>query len=178
LLRNRIVDNVQTNECGVDTVMLHAVEESFVDQNVIANNPAPALYIHTNAKVHVRRNVIRNNTESPEIGARGWGGLGSYVTQLVVENNLFENNNGSIAGALFLGDAENGPMVIRNNSFVGNQGPYASAVMMSNAFFTGVDISSNLFSDDNGTVEVLCDRLPLGKNNVFASSTTPATDGC
>jgi hypothetical protein len=98
---------------------------------------------------------------------------------LVLENNLFEHNTGAVMGGAFLGDAENGTVSARNNSFVGNNGPYASAIMLSPVFQTGFDIASNLLADDNGIAEIDCGGIPIGKNNVFGSSTTPAlAPGC
>jgi len=181
LLRNKIVANTHPSGCGWEAVALLLEGDSLVDQNVIADNPASGVLINTAAKATVRRNIIRNNTEDPSIAARGWGGLGSsdYLVALVLENNLFENNSGSSVGGVFLIDAQGGPAIVRNNSFVGNSGPYASGLMLSQAFYTGFDISSNLFADDFGVPEIECGGVSIGKGNVFAAAAAPAlAPGC
>lgn len=181
LLRNKIVANTAPSGCAFEAVALLLEGDSVVDQNVIADHPSAGVLLNTTAKAIVRRNIIRNNTEDPAIAGRGWGGFGSssYLAQLVLENNLFEHNSGSIVGGVFLTGAETGPVITRNNSFVGNNGPYASGIMLSLPLYTGLDVSSNLFADEGGVAEIECGGSTIGKGNVFAAaSAPPLAPGC
>jgi hypothetical protein len=150
-----------------------------VDQNVIADNAVPGMFlITTTSKALVRRNVFRNNVEDPSLAARGWGGLGTQASYVVMENNLFEHNVGSQVGGAYLQEAESNGVTVRNNSFVENSGPYASALLLTGANNTPMEITSNLFDDESDVAEIDCwVNEKIGRNNVFAASSAPAFAG-
>ncbi len=176
LLRNWIVANAPVDDCGYEAVLLRMETESVIEQNVIANHQSSGVYIQTAAKIYFRRNVVRDNAENLVTAARGWGGLGSYSSELVLENNLFVNNSGSLVGALFLGAADNGTQITRGNSFTSNTGSISSAVMFSGAPH---DTNTNLFSDSQNVPEIDCGGNPLtiARSNVFASDSNPSFSG-
>jgi hypothetical protein len=179
LIRNRIHANIAPSGCGHEALFLIPETDSVIDHNVIADHNASGVHLNSLAKVSVRHNVFRDNHENLATAARGWGGFGAYNAELVLEDNLFANNSGSLVGAAFLTSPENGePGIARNNSFVGNSGSLAAAILYGGAGgpLLNLTLTSNLFNDDNGVTEIECQGNPVPineKSQVFASESTP-----
>lgn len=179
LLRNRIVSNtaLNVNGCGTEAMSLRMAGESFVERNVIANNQTAGGQIVGEGKVWFRHNVVRDNVENSAASAFGWGGLASGAP-IVVEDNLFAHNSGSVIGGAHLYTLDTKKVIIRGNSFVGNIGSLAAALTAGAEDVANIEVSSNLFNESTSTAEIDCFifSLQIDKTNVFASDTNPPVD--
>jgi hypothetical protein len=188
MFRNRIVDNGTVPECdGSSGVFLHLVGENFIERNVIAGHAGPGAEIFQNdasLQLYVRHNVFRNNGTFRPTGGPFFGAGGLHVSgDLVVDHNLFANNEGSSEGGAYIEQVHSSGGIVRNNSFVGNeaQASGTSGMRIWVASDSNLSVVNNLMNDAQPAEfpEIKCENVPLviDATNVFASETNGTISG-
>lgn len=180
LTRNRIENNrTDGPDCVAgNVVMVLATQEQtlIVQQNVIQNHNASAMFLAPNAAAVVRRNIFRANR--PDVGGMlvDYGALFAVGPAITVQDNLFSQNSATgAAGAVLAGSA----VVTSGNSFVGNHSVGGASSLRLVTEVPGDQVlKNNLFDESNDSPVVQCDgAIPIGPGNVFASDPEAALVG-
>lgn len=154
--RNLILDNRAIFGGRGGALHLSGSAQARVIDNVISGNfggDAGAIYLFASGAPVIRGNVITNNSANSSAGAI----YTVNESDVLVENNLFADNAcfGS-AGAIWFAISVGDELVIRNNTFVNNQGSLASALHMSGSPGSAVVANNVVVSDVPGSRGINC----------------------